>query len=100
MFDGMRTKSHWKVDGPMLWGYFFFDHDKAKLENLGKELVKDGYRLVEVGPREGGVYCLHVEKVEKHTPETLNARNVSFEKLADRRGIESYDGMDVGPAPK
>jgi hypothetical protein len=34
--------------------------------------------------------------VEKHSPETLYDRNAEFYKLAEKFGLESYDGMDVG----
>jgi hypothetical protein len=39
---------------------------------------------------------LQVEKVETHTPASLDARNQEFYTLAGRNGI-SYNGMDVGP---
>jgi hypothetical protein len=38
------------------------------------------------------------EKVEKHTVDTLHARNQEFYKFAEEHQLESYDGMDVGPA--
>lgn len=43
-------------------------------------------------------YCLHVEKVEKHTIDSLDVRNKEFAALAEKYGVEGYDGMDVGPA--
>ena len=31
MFASMRTSTPWDVDGPLLWGYFFYDRSRAKL---------------------------------------------------------------------
>lgn len=42
-------------------------------------------------------YCLHIEKAEQHTVDSLDARNKEFAALATKYGIEGYDGMDVGP---
>ena len=49
---------------------------------------------------DGNTNVLHVERVETHSPESLFARNEELYGLADRLGLESYDGMDVGPAPQ
>ena len=100
MFANMRAKTRWNVDGPLLWGYFFFDSSSAKLKRASTELEALGYRVVGIQPVQGGPQLrLHVEKVEVHTPATLHARNVEFYALAERLTMASYDGMDVGPAP-
>ncbi|MBV8501910.1 MAG: ribonuclease E inhibitor RraB [Paucibacter sp.] len=100
MFANMRAKTPWNVDGPLLWGFFFVDPDKGKLDAVANELVSHGYRLVDITPRKGGAeYWLHVERVETLTPASLYARNIEFEALARRYEIRTYDGMDVGPAP-
>ena len=98
MFANMRANTKWDVDGEMLWGFFFTDPDTNKLERASQRLVSSGYRLVRIYPTDDKSTCvLHVERVEKHTPQTLQARNVEFERLAGELGLESYDGMDVGP---
>jgi hypothetical protein len=100
MFANMRTQTHWNIDGPMLWGYYFLDGDRVKLDVLSNALVGQGYRLVafqKVNGRE--VWRLHVEKVEVQSPQTLYRRDVELEALARKYAIASYDGMDVGPAP-
>ena len=43
---------------------------------------------------------MHVEKIETHTPETLNKRNGEFYALAEKYEVASYEGMGVGPVPK
>jgi cold shock CspA family protein len=102
MFADMRTKAgyrEWNVDGPLLWGYFFTDKDEKKLSRVAAYLKDKGYNFVSVFPADDkGKLFLHVEKVEHHTPESLNQRNREFYELADQFQLDSYDGMDVGPA--
>ena len=100
MFANMRAKTKWNVDGPLLWGYFFLDPSEPKLEQAANELGATGYRVVGVKKVDGkDLHRLHVERIEVHTPLTLNERNNELYAFAEKRGIASYDGMDVGPAP-
>jgi hypothetical protein len=95
MFSSMRATAPWNVDGPLLWGYFFFSPTREKLGKVAAELEGKGYRIVGIeAPR--GKLRLHVERVETHTPASLDARNQELYALAERYGV-SYDGMDVGP---
>lgn len=96
MFSAMRAKAPWDVDGPLLWGYFFLDASREKLEQAASELKGKDYRIVDIEPGKRGLFKLHVEKVETHTPASLDACNQNFYALAERYGI-AYDGMDVGP---
>jgi hypothetical protein len=101
MFQNMRAKTKWNVDGDLLWGYFFTDPQPEKLRPVADELTKGGYRFVNLYlARSGKTHVLHVEKVETHTPQSLHERNLEFYRLADKHGIASYDGMDVGPVPQ
>jgi hypothetical protein len=98
MFRGMRNDTAWNVDGPLLWGYFFSDPDDTKLSIAAAELSSLGYRVVKsYRTDDRSTFCLHVERVEHHTPASLHARNEQLSGLAERHGLESYDGMDVGP---
>ncbi len=100
MFASMRAKTTWKVDAPLLWGYFFFDPSAEALELAAMELHTAGYRVVHIEQVEGdSQFKLHVEKVETHSPASLFKRNTEFYALAARYRLASYDGMDVGPAP-
>ena len=97
MFANMRSKSNWNVDGELLWGYFFTDPDPKKLELLVEALTRSGYRFGSIYETDDKhTHFLHVEKVEKHTPQTLHERNTELYRLAEEYGLE-YDGMDVGP---
>ncbi|WP_205691928.1 ribonuclease E inhibitor RraB [Caulobacter soli] len=98
MFSNMRGSAAWNVDGPLLWGYFFTSPDRAKVDQAAKILVGRGYRLVEIH-RDRGVWWLHVERVEHHTVDSLDARNAEFYAFAQGEGLATYDGMDVGPVP-
>ena len=66
--------------------------------------MKQGYRFVEIflsekeDPDEPDLWWLHVEKIEIHSSDSLHERNQLLYEFADEHGLESYDGMDVGPA--
>lgn len=44
-----------------------------------------------------GASSSSTEREEHHTVDTLDRRNAELYLLADELGLESYDGMDVGP---
>lgn len=101
MFHNMRTKTPLNVDGELLWGYFFMDPQEAKLRPVADDLAKAGYRVVDFHlSRDGRTHVLEVQKIERHTPQTLHQRNQEFYRLAEKYGIQSYDGMDVGAVPQ
>jgi len=106
MFNNIAQGAHWDMSRPMLWGYFFTHSTRAPLDKAGTALTKLGYRLVNVykADKESAnapdVWWLHVERIEVHTVATLDARNQEFYRFARQYGLDSYDGMDVGPVPK
>jgi hypothetical protein len=53
MFEQARKGAKWKIDEVCLWGYFFTDPNKRKLELAGRSLMAKGYRLVGVRALEG-----------------------------------------------
>ena len=104
LFADMRKNAPWDSNGPLTWAYFFADPAKARLEQVAPLLKKQGYRQVGIylsdkdQPGDPDLWWLQVEKVEQHTVDTLHARNEKFYAFAAEHGLESYDGMDVGPA--
>jgi len=103
MFSNIRETTDWNIDGPMLWGYFFTDKSPDRLRTLTDELERTGYRFVdmfmpELDEGQDEHYFLHIERIESHTVQSLHRRNEDLEALAQRFGVDSYDGMDVGPA--
>ena len=99
MFDNMRNKARWNTDAPMLWGFFFTDKTKERLISLAEHLKNSGYNIVDLYPTDDDLlFMLHVERIERHTPKSLDQRNGELEGLALKFGVRSYDGMDVGPA--
>ena len=103
IFADARREDNWNLEEEMLYSYYFVDASVDKLEKLGLKLEADGYDFVDVfelGDEETekptGEYLLHIDKVEIHTPESLAARNVEFQKLADEYEIETYDGWEFG----
>ncbi|WP_416758119.1 ribonuclease E inhibitor RraB [Roseateles sp. So40a] len=102
MFAGIAAGPNWDMSKPMLWGHFFTDERREKLEGALPELAKKGCRFVdlyqpEINDGEAPYFFLHVECEEVHSPESLLARNAEFYALAEDLGLGSYDGMDVGP---
>ena len=103
IFETARTEDGWNTEEEMLYSFYFIDRDVDKLEKLGLELEKQGYDFIdifELGDEETeestGDYLLHIDKIETHTPESLAARNVEFQNLANEYEIASYDGWEFG----
>lgn len=106
MFGNIQSNTDWNLSGNMLWGYFFTHNEPKLLEKAKDKLVSKGYRFVDIylsdkeDPNEPDIFWLHVEKIEIHTPISLDKRNDSLYVFAHEFGIDSYDGMDVGPVEK
>jgi hypothetical protein len=103
IFAQAKQEDNWNLEEPMLYSFYFVDESVEKLEKLGLHLEKEGYDFIdifELGDEETnestGEYLLHIDKVEVHTPESLAARNVEFQRLADEYEIETYDGWEFG----
>ena len=103
MFDSMSQDGSLDFSKPMVWGYFFTDGSKERLQAAKPALESQGYKFVDLyladkdSPEDPDLWLLHVEKVEIHTPDSLDQRNTTLYKFADDNDLESYDGMDVGP---
>jgi len=99
LFKEMRRKGAWDLSEPLLWAYYFEDREQAPLAALRAALEGGGYQFVELLEPEGaaGGYVLHVSRVEKHSTESLNARNRKLCALAKKMNVDRYKGMDVGP---
>jgi len=106
MFRNMEKTSQWDLSKAMLWGYFFTDESRSDLASAARLLEAQGYRVVDIylsdkdEKDDPDQWWLHVEKVEIHTPDTLDQRNKQLYAFADANGLDAYDGMDVGPAGK
>lgn len=88
----------------LLWGFYFTDPDAEQLQALVPALESRGYRFIDLFEAEideevssEPMYYLHVEKVERHNIDSLDARNNEMELLAEQYGVAKYDGMDAGP---
>jgi hypothetical protein len=103
MFKRMEDGQGWDFSEPLLWGYFFTHREPEALRDAASKLKADGYRFVSVYlsdkevENEPDQWWLHVEREETHTPETLDIRNDVLYRFAAEQGLDSYDGMDVGP---
>ncbi len=105
MFDSITADAGWDMSKPMLWGYFFTDRKRAKLEKALSALEEQGFAYVDIfipqlEKGQDDYFFLHVTKVDTHTPESLQEQNVRLYALAAEYELDSYDGMDVGPVGK
>lgn len=106
MFSNIRENTDWNISGNMLWGYFFTHNEPTKLEKAKEALISKGYTFVDIylsdkeDPNEPDMFWLHVECIETHSPKTLDARNDELYIFAHEFGLDSYDGMDIGPVAK
>ena len=103
LFAEAKREDNWAADEDMLYSYYFVDTDAEKLEKLGEHLDSQGYDFIdifELGDEETeestGEYLLHIDKVETHTPHSLAARNVEFQKLTMEFDVQIYDGWEFG----
>jgi hypothetical protein len=105
MFDSIAERGDWDMSQPMLWGFFFTNREPMALRAAIPKLQLDEYEIVDLlqtekdNQSDSGLWWLHVQRVEVHTIDTLLARNERLSEFASRHGIDSYDGMDVGPPP-
>jgi hypothetical protein len=106
MFYGIKQNGQWDLSEPLLWGYFFTDSDPYKLESVVPTLQEMGYKFVGIfqadkeSEDEPDLFFLHVELVEIHNSTSLDKRNDELYIFAHQKGLDSYDGMDVGPVIK
>lgn len=77
-----------------LYGYFFYDENKSKLEKLKQALEQQSYSFVEIR-KDDDVFVLHIEKIESHTRQSLYDTKQNFINLSLSFEV-SYDGFDIG----
>lgn len=105
MFSNIAANTDWDMSKPMLWGHFFAHTEPGRLEAAVPKLQAMGLRLVDIylsdkeEEDEPDLFWLHMEQERAHDPESLDQRNDEFYLFAHEEGIDTYDGMDVGPLP-
>lgn len=104
MFSSISHDTKWDMSHDMLWGYFFTNPSRQRLEVASEDLSRLGYRVVSIylsdkkSLTEPDLWWLHVERVETHSVASLFQRNAELSSFARKHGLATYDGMDVGPA--
>lgn len=99
MFTRMKSNGV-NTDTNMLYGYFFTNTEPKKLESVADELKELNFQFVDIYQVEDSTYWLQVERIETHNAQSLFDLNKQLYNIADRHGISSYDGFDVGNADK
>jgi hypothetical protein len=88
----------WSIDDVCRWSFFFVDEDGQQLVPVAKHLESLGYAVIGITEPDDGedpFFYLQVDKVERHTPESLQARVQALYAIAEQFGIADYDGMNV-----
>lgn len=107
MFENIKKNTDWNTAADLRWSYYFSHRDRTLLEKAKKKLVEKGYKFVDLDVAEEddeftpmGSYYLQIEKIETHSPTSLDKRNDEFFIFAKKLGLDSYAGMDAGPVVK
>lgn len=89
----------WDIDSLCRWSYFFVHVEREKLCPVAEHMASQGYEvrgtLDPDDSDEDPVYFLRMDRLERHTPESLNNRNQALYQIAHQFSV-GYDGMDVG----
>ncbi len=86
------------TEKPLLYGYFFYDKSRQKLEKFANQLKGDKYHVVRLELTDTDNYILHVEKVETHSRSSLLKTENQFDQLCKAFQIDNFDGWDIGNA--
>jgi hypothetical protein len=94
-------RAHYDIDQTCRWSYFLTDTNREKLTLAGRYIEQQGYEVIgflEPTPEDDDQQTLYLrfDKIERHTPDSLLARNAELYKVAADFKLASYDGMDVG----
>jgi hypothetical protein len=91
----------WDITEVCLWSYFFVDTSRERLQQAAEHLARQGYEvmgILEPEPEDDDqeTLRLQVDKVEKHSVNSLMSRNIEFYALARKLQLRDYDGMECG----
>lgn len=96
------TSQTWSIDEVCRWSYFFVDEDSEKLTPLVRHMQAQGYEFIGItepdDADEDPFFYLQLDRIERHTPESLHARVQALYGIAEQFEIADYDGMNVGAA--
>ena len=97
-----KGEADFNIDEVCNWSYFFTDSDRTNLTRIGLHLEDNGYKIcgfLEPAPEDEDQRTLYIraDRIERHTVDSLHETNQELSFLAEKMGVEGYDGMDVGP---
>lgn len=94
----MEAGKDWSIDEVCRWSFFFVDEDGSALLPVARHMESLGYTVVGITEPDGEedpFFYLQVDKLEQHTPESLQARVEALYAIAEQFEIADYDGMNV-----
>lgn len=97
LFNRMQSQGI-NTDTLLLYGYFFNAKNKTDLQNAVSSLKELNLQYVNIYPADSSdLWWLHMERIEKNSPQSLFHFNKKLYNIANRYHI-IYDGYDVGNA--
>ncbi|MCX6145781.1 MAG: tetratricopeptide repeat protein [Candidatus Kapabacteria bacterium] len=97
IFDEMELQEV-DITKPLLYGYFFIDNDKSKLEVLYSYLKNQSFSLIRLEKVNNMNYLLQIEKIEIHSRQSLEKRLIELKELSRKYKVSVFDGWEVGSA--
>ena len=99
MFTDLAVETDWDISGDMVWSYHFANPIKDALDSLSAELKNLGYNQVSLEEFSDGKpqWALHVEKVERMTPEQLVNAGAKMQALTDKHQVHDFLEVKVSP---
>lgn len=100
-FEEIDAQTDWELQSPLIWGYYFYDHDKKRLSVLRDVLKEEGFEVYELrnSASDASQYLLYVYESKVHTPESLLSQYNHILMLAHTYEVEVFDGWEVGETP-
>jgi len=96
-FKHIENTNELDLTKDLSWGYYFSNSNKAGLEKMKNILLfEEDYSFAEiVKMQDDNKFYLHMEKIEKHTKDSLLERSRLLNNIAKKYNVDSYDGFDA-----
>lgn len=98
-FESMKNNG-WDVIKPLIYAYYFYDHNETKLTAFSKILQKNGFHIgildKSASYSKDHLYLLYVTEITEHTPKSLLKQCQRLSNLAIKNHIEVFDGWEAG----
>jgi len=95
VFDNLQIAGI-KTDQTLRYSYFFESKSLKTLQKFLNSYSLNTYSLVSSKKVSDSTYTLHIQRMEKHTRESLSKREAKLSSLAEKYKDVTYKGFDIG----